>query len=483
MVTGGTLARRRENSMESPGNAMFPAGYLRNCKVYSEGWELPIQRRDLLKTITGAGMLALAPRFTEAEEQVARATRGTPAPRIKDISVIECQPDGVRLTVVKITTDQDGLYGYGCATFTQRADLVRPAVEKYLKPLLLNKTTDRIEDIWQSCYDSSYWRNGPVLNNAISGVDQALWDIKGRQAGMPVYQLAGGKCREAVDAYGHASGADFQDVVASAKQYIAQGFRNVRVQVGLPGMAGYGTAHKGDSHLKALHDQPMFEPAYDMRRSLKLLEVCRQELGDEIELLHDMHERLTPNEAVQFCKEAEQYRMFFLEDPLSPEDLGYFQQIRQNCATPIAMGELFNSPHEWRPLIEGRLIDYIRVHVSQAGGFSPARKIAILAEQFGVKTAWHGPGDVSPVGHMANITLDLVSYNFGIQEYSPFNERTQAIFHGCPEMKDGYLWVNEKPGWGIEIDEKEAAKSPFTESRLNGGWGEIRLRDGTVIKQ
>jgi mannonate dehydratase len=264
-----------------------------------------------------------------------------------------------------------------------------------------------------------------------------------------------------------------------------QGFRHVRVQVGLPGMAGYGSAHGNTPPLKALHDKPLFEPAYQMRRALKLLEVCRTELGDEVELLHDMHERLTPNQAVQFCKEAEKFRMFFLEDPLSPEDLGYFKQIRENCATPIAMGELFNSPHEWQPLMAERLIDYIRVHVSQAGGFTPARKIAIQAEQFGVKTAWHGPGDVSPVGHMANITLDIASYNFGIQEYTPFNAKTQEIFQGCPEMKDGYFWVNEKPGWGIEIDEKLAAKSPFTESanHLNGGWGEIRRRDGTVIKQ
>jgi mannonate dehydratase len=446
---------------------------------------MSMKRRQLLKSIGGAGLLSLASPVLRAQEQVARATRGMATPRIKDISVIECEPNGTRLTVVKITTDQDGLYGYGCATFTQRADLVKPAVEKYLKPFLLNKTTDRIEDIWQSCYDSSYWKNGPVLNNAISGVDQALWDIKGRQAGMPVYQLAGGKCREAVDAYTHADGQDFQETVESAKAIIARGFRNVRVQVGIPGMAGYGSRHGGSTSLKALHDKPLFEPAYDFRRSLKLLEICRQELGDEVELLHDMHERLTPNQAVQFCKEAEKFHMFFLEDPLSPEDLGYFQQIRQNCATPIAMGELFNSPHEWQPLIEGRLIDYIRVHVSQAGGFSPARKIAILAEQYGVKTAWHGPGDVSPVGHMANVTLDIVSYNFGIQEYSPFNERTQEIFHGCPEMKDGYMWVNEKPGWGIEIDEQAAAKAPFTPGQynLNGGWGEIRKRDGTVIKQ
>ena len=165
---------------------------------------MPIPRRNFLQSAAAASAWTLSPRLVQAEEQAARATRAMPTPRIKDISVIECEPQGVRLTVVKITTDQDGLYGYGCATFTQRADLVKPAVEKYLKPFLLGKTTDRIEDIWQSCYDSSYWKNGPVLNNAISGIDQALWDIKGRQAGMPVYQLAGGKCREAADTYAHA---------------------------------------------------------------------------------------------------------------------------------------------------------------------------------------------------------------------------------------------------------------------------------------
>jgi mannonate dehydratase len=437
-----------------------------------------MNRRDVFKTFGAAAISSLA-----AQAQ-SRATRGMAVPRIKDISVIECEPAGVRLTVVKITTDQDGLYGYGCATFTQRADLVKPAVEKYLKPFLAGKTTDRIEDIWQSCYDSSYWKNGPVLNNAISGIDQALWDIKGRQAGMPVYQLAGGKCREAVDCYTHASGDDYPQVIESAKKFIAQGFRHVRVQVGVPGMAGYGSTTSAPP-MKALHDKPMFEPAVYYRRALKLFEICRTELGEEIELLHDVHERLSPNQAVQFCKEAEKYHLFFVEDPLSPEDIAYFRQIRQNCSTPIAMGELFNSPHEWQPLIAERLIDYIRCHVSQVGGFTPARKIAILAENFGVKTAWHGPGDVSPVGHAANATLDLVSYNFGIQEYSPFNQATREIFDGVPELKDGYVWVSEKPGWGIEVNEKAAAKFPFTPGRgnLNGGWGEIRRRDGTVIKQ
>jgi mannonate dehydratase len=432
-----------------------------------------------------SGLLGLVtPREQKAQEQAARAARGMAVPKIKDISVIECQPAGVRLTVVKITTDQDGLYGYGCATFTQRADLVKPAVDRYLKPLLMGKTTDRIEDIWQTCYDSSYWKNGPVLNNAISGIDQALWDIKGRLAGMPVYQLAGGKCREAAACYGHADGADYPVVMEAAKRYMAQGFRYVRVQVGVPGMAGYGSA-RGEAPVKALHDKPVFEPAAYIRRALKLFEVARTELGEEVELLHDVHERVSPRQAVQFCKDVEKFKMFFMEDPLSPEDIAYFRQIREQCATPVAMGELFNSPHEWTPLISERLIDYIRVHVSQTGGFTPARKIAILGEIYGVKTAWHGPGDVSPIGHMANVTLDVVSYNFGVQEYSPFNQRTQEIFQGCPEMKDGYLWVSEKPGWGIEVNEKEAAKSPFTPGRngLNGGWGEIRRMDGTIIKQ
>jgi mannonate dehydratase len=349
-----------------------------------------LPRRNLLQSIGAAGLLGLvSPREQQAQEAVVRATRGLPAPRIKDIGVIESQPAGVRLTVVKISTDQDGLYGYGCATFTQRADLVKPAVEKYLKPFLLGKTTDRIEDIWQSCYDSSYWKNGPVLNNAISGIDMALWDIKGRQAGMPVYQLVGGKCREAADTYAHADGPEYKDVVEAAKRFLAQGFRNIRVQVGVPGMAGYG-AGSGSAAVKALHNQPVFEPAVYIRRALKLLETCRQELGEEVELLHDVHERVSPNQAVQFCKDAEKFKLFFVEDPLSPEDLGYFRQIRQNCTTPIAMGELFNSPHEWIPLISERLIDYIRVHLSQTGGFTPARKLAVLAETFGVKTAWPG---------------------------------------------------------------------------------------------
>jgi mannonate dehydratase len=425
----------------------------------------------------------LSNKEVRAQEASERAARGMPMPKIKDIQVIECAPKGSRLTVVKIVTDQDGLHGYGCATFTQRADLVKPAVELYLKPLLLGRTVDRIEDIWQMSYDSSYWKNGPVENNAISGVDQALWDIKGRMAGMPVYQLLGGKAREAVDLYGHAEGAEIQDTIDDAKKYIAQGFRHVRIQVGVPGMSGYGARQAGQ-RFPSIHNEPVFEREAAKRRALALFEAARKQLGDEIELMHDAHERYTPTEAVQFAKDLEKYRLFFLEDVLSPEDIIWFNNIRQQCDTPLAMGELFNSPHEWTPLIKDRLIDYMRMHISQMGGLTPARKVAAMGEIMNVRTAWHGPGDVSPIGHAAMVHLDLNITNFGIQEYTPFNDAEKAIFKGTCETRGGYTYASDMPGWGIEVDEAEAAKHPFRRDQpLNGGWGVIRLPDGQVIKQ
>ena len=442
-----------------------------------------MNRRSLLQLV-GAG--AVSARELAAQEKVARATRATPSPKIKDVQVVATAPAGSRLVVVKVITDQDGLYGYGCATFTQRADLVVPAVEKYLRPFLIGKAADRIDDLWQAMYNSSYWRNGPVLNNAISGVDQALWDIKGRQAGMPVYQLLGGKCREAADCYGHASGGDIPQVIESVRGFMSRGFRHVRIQVGVPGMAGYGSG-RGDVKVEKLHDSPVFEPEAYLKRAVKLFEACRKELGDEIELLHDVHERISPIQAIRLAKELEPFRLFFLEDALSPEDITWFRQIRQHTTTPLAMGELFNSPHEWTPLMAERLIDYIRIHVSQAGGLTPCRKVAALGECFGVKTAWHGPGDVSPVGHAANVALDLACYNFGIQESYNFPERVKEVFSGCPELKNGYYYANEAPGWGIEINEAAAKKYPFGAGErggnLNGGWGEVRRRDGTIIKQ
>ncbi|GLV55155.1 starvation-sensing protein RspA [Dictyobacter sp. S3.2.2.5] len=394
---------------------------------------------------------------------------------IRDVRVILTMPDTSRLVIVKVETSEPGLYGVGCATFTQRPLTVRSAVVDYLKPFLLGKDVMRIEDLWQTMYQNSYWRNGPTLNNAISGVDMALWDIKGKLANMPVYELLGGKCREGAAVYRHADGRDEAQVLESVQAYMEQGYQHIRCQWG-----GYG----GRTELKVPPDQALpgvyYDPEAYARSVPRLFDYLRGHLGYAIELLHDVHERLPPIEAIRLAKQLEPYRLFFLEDPLPPEQNGYFSMLRQQCATPIAMGELFNNPHEWIPLITNRWIDFIRVHISQIGGLTPAKKLATLGEAFGVRTAWHGPGDTSPVGHAANLHLDLSSHNFGIQEGHAFSEQEQEVFPGCPELRGGYMYANDRPGLGIDIDEQQAARYPCTEGPPE--WTLARSWDGTAAR-
>jgi len=405
--------------------------------------------------------------------------------KITDVKTILTAPANIRLVVVKVMTSEPGLYGLGCATFTQRARAVETAVDKYLKPFLIGKNPTTIEDHWQSNFVSSYWRNGPVLGNALSGVDMALWDILGKLAKMPVYQLFGGKCRRAVDTYRHASGRTFEDVEKSARALMEQGQRYVRVQVAVPGLATYGAkGAKGEKEEQGSNARPqVWEPRPYVRSLPKLFEFLRKQLGDEVELLHDVHERVPPILAIQLCKDLESYKLFFLEDPFSPEDVGYFEKLRPQTSTPIAMGELFNNPNEWLGLVSNRLIDFIRIHISQVGGLTMARKVAALCEFFGVRTAWHGPGDVSPVGHAANVHIDLATPNFGIQEARVFTQAEQDVFPGCPELKDGYYWANDKPGLGIDLDEKLAAKFPITDDPpFDFRWGNVRRKDGAIVK-
>jgi len=394
---------------------------------------------------------------------------------IEDVQVILTQPGGSRLAIVKIVTSEPGLYGLGCATFTQRIFAVASAIERHLKPFLIGRDVDRIEEIWQMSMVHGYWRNGPVLNNAISGVDQALWDIKGKRANMPVYQLLGGKSREAAHVYVHANGRDKEEVLASVQKYIEDGFRYIRVQMG-----GYGGKDSPMIKPNNAPDGAYFNPRDYARRMLDMMGYIRQEVGEEIELLHDIHERLTPIHAVQFAKDVEPLKLFFLEDALAPEDIEWFKIMRQQTATPIAMGELFNSPHEWTPLIEGRLIDFIRMHVSQMGGITPARNVSIHANMYGIRTAWHGPGDTSPVGHAANLHLDLWHPNFGIQEWYRPSELDYEMFPGLPTIENGYLYANDKPGLGIDINEELAAKYPCGD--IIEQWTQTRLPDGTPAR-
>jgi len=434
---------------------------------------------------------SLAAVLGKSDVSYAQAVRGTAPVKIRDIKTILTAPNHIRLVVVKIETTEAGLVGWGCATFTQRALVVQTALEQYLKPFLIGRDVDQIEDIWQSSYVSSYWRNGPVLFNAMSGVDIALWDIKAKRAGMPLYQLLGGKVRQGADCYFHASGGSFSEVEENAKRAMEQGFRYVRVQVTTPGYAGYGAARgtapasgAQSEIVSPTNPRDIWEPAPYVRLVPKLFEHMRNKLGDDVELLHDVHERVTLNQAINLCKALEPYRLFFLEDPLPPEDNDHFRLLRQQTSTPIAMGELFNTQHEYVPLIKDRLIDFIRIHISQIGGLSPARKVAALSEFFGVRTAWHGPGDASPIAHAAQLALELASYNFGVHEGSGFPKETQEVFVGCPEVKNGYMLAQEKPGLGIEVDEKLTAKFPIPAGPPNFdySWGTTRRRDGTVIR-
>jgi mannonate dehydratase len=418
--------------------------------------------------------------------------------KITNVRCILTAPAGIGLAVVKVETSDAGLYGLGCATFTQRLTAVKAAVEDYLRPLLIGRDVARIEDIWQLCYQNSYWRNSPVLNNAISGVDQALWDIKGKQANLPLYDLLGGKSRDGVAVYRHADGRDPQEVLDNVYRLREEGIMYIRCQLG-----GYGgPAHRADNrpydnvgvyggikgHVRSPEgalEGEYYDPEAYVHSVVRMFDFLRSKLGLEVPLLHDVHERLPPIEAVRFAKLLEPYRLFFLEDPLPPEHIEWFRRIRQHAAVPLAMGELFTHPLEWKPLISEQLIDFIRVHISAIGGITPALKLAALCEAFGVRVAWHGPGDVSPVGHAANVHLDLHLHNFGIQEFSGLPDPLPEVFPGSPELRNGYLYVSDRPGLGVDINESLAAKYPIhgDMSQFKGGvvrWTQSRLPDGTL---
>lgn len=448
-----------------------------------------LNRRDAVKMLgigSSVGLLGLLGGSAKAasaawEEEKAKNTyaKGMAPVTITKVRAIGTAPHGSNLVIVKVETSEPGLYGVGCATFTQRAEVVVTAINNYLDDFCKGRDVDNIEDMWQAAFVSSYWRNGPVLNNALSGLNQAMWDIKGKRAKMPVYELLGGKSRFAVDCYAHADGKDSQELIAQVQKYMADGFRYVRIQQG-----GYGSLYLAkqpdfkDAGYGKNTDQFMDSRAY-VQAIPKLFKEVRKACGTDVELLHDTHERVQPIDMINMCKRLEEYDPFFIEDPLTPENRGWWKQLRSSTTVPFAMGELFNNPNEFVQEMADHSFDYIRCHISQIGGITPAMKIAHLGELFNVKSAWHGPGDVSPIGHAAHCHIDLNIWNFGIQESIFFSDLEKEVFPGSPELKKGYLYVNEAPGLGCDIDEKLAAKYPINNHA--GAWT-IRKRDGTIVR-
>jgi mannonate dehydratase len=446
----------------------------------------PSGRRNFLKL---AGLAAAgAPLATAKSGLGAQAptgpARGLPKLQITDVRVIVTCP-GRNYVLVKILTSEPGLYGVGDATLNGRELAVATALEKHIAPLLIGRDPEQIEDIYQYLYRGSYWRSGPVQMTAVAGVDLALWDIKGKRAGMPVYQLLGGRTRIGALAYTHASGKDFSEVEDAARRAMERGFKCVRCQVALPGLEGtYGTSTRRTSEQTAgrvdqqdsLPQTELFEPGIYLRTVPKLFEHLRTKLGDEVELLHDTHEKLGPIDAARLGRELEPYHLFFLEDLLRPEHKESFRVIRQHSTTPLAMGELFNSLWDCVPLISEQLIDYIRCDLGHIGGITAARKVAALAEAFQVKSAWHGPADIGPPTHAANVHVDISIPNFGVQEMVFFPEVTREVIPGGPTFKDGYMDVDDTPGLGTDVNEDAAKKYPYKRAYLPTA----RRKDGSV---
>ena len=384
--------------------------------------------------------------------------------------------------IIKVETDQPGLYGIGSASDHYHAKTIMTAVET-IAPLLIGRDASHIEDNWQALYTSGYWRNGSIQNTVLAGIDMALWDIKGKEAGMPVYQLLGGPVRSAVPCYAHASGDTLQELEDDVRRYSEEGYPVIRCQLGPYGGGGFLPNEQAKRPKNAWPQKSAFDDEAYLENVPKMFAYLRDKLGFDVKLTHDVHEHLLPHNAVTLAKLLEPYRLYFLEDLLSPEQVGWYRHVRQQCTTPQAMGELFINPHEWTPLITERLIDFVRVRVSKGGGITPCRKIATLCEWFGVHTAWQEGGDNDPVNQMAAVHLDMVSYSFGIQEENHFRDEELEAFPGHALLEGGYLYPNEQPGLGLDIDEEKAnallnpdraAKSFFM--------AEDRRADGTVVR-
>lgn len=393
--------------------------------------------------------------------------------RIAGVDVFVTAPDDVNLVVVRVRTSIDGLVGWGCATFSQRARAVVETLERYLAPLVCGRCVNDLTDIWHTVTLDSYWREGPVLNSALAGIDEALWDIKGKLAGMPVWQLLGGRVRRVADTYTHASGRDLEELADQVEACIHAGYRHIRCQVTVPGTSTYGAAQTsvGDSS---------WDPDGYLALVPRMFEMLTERFGERARFIHDVHERLVPADAIRLLRSLEAFHPYFIEDPVAPEDSAWLEQIRRATHVPIAYGELLTSTSAYTSLVTTRTLDFVRCHISAIGGLTPAWRLAALAEAHGVRTAWHGPRDVSPIGHAVALAMDIASPAFGIHEHFEFSEATEAVFPGTLRTQDGALIPSDSPGLGVGFDPAEATKHPPTAPTSNWHYSRVRRRDGAV---
>jgi mannonate dehydratase len=398
--------------------------------------------------------------------------------KIVDAKVIITCP-GRNFVTLKLSTE-DGIYGLGDATLNGRELAVASYLTDHVIPCLIGRDARRIEDIWQYLYKGAYWRRGPVTMSAIAAVDTALWDIKGKALDTPVYNLIGGRSRDSVLVYGHANGKDLEGTVEAVAHYHSMGYKAIRAQSGVPGLASTYGVGKGDMYYepaeKGLPPENLWSTEKYLNYTPSLFKRLRDEFGDDVHLLHDVHHRCTPIEAARLGKSLEPYHLFWMEDAVPAEAQESFRLIRQHTTTPLAVGEIFNTIHDCYQLIQEQLIDYIRTTVVHAGGISHLKKIATLAELYHVRTGSHGATDLSPVCMAAALHFDISVHNFGIQEYMRHSPETDAVFPHAYTFEDGTMYPGDTPGLGVDIDETLAAKYPYERAYLPVN----RKLDGTM---
>ena len=501
-----------------------------------------IRRRELLKQFSGGAAgsyaalacrgalgaasaafgLALANTQTPLEAAQTATRRGLPRLKITDVKVIRTQVGNNHMCNVKVFTSEPGLYGVGDGNHAERVYLVAETIDKFLKPAVVGRYCDEIEDIWQMAWVAPYWRGSVDASNAMSAIDSALWDIFGKRAGVPVCDLLGGKVRPSLPMFTNVGGANLQAQEENARRAIEGGYKYLRVsavgrrgnqnaggggggqgvtpapagggrgqgagpvgaagptpgrgQGNLPGGGGLGSPNFGERG--PIYANRPLEIEY-VTNLVESIEHLRTSVGYHVNLLAEADAMLTPANGLVLSKALEPYRMYWLEEVFGSEDVAWHEQLRTVSTTPIAVGEVFVSQHEWLPLVSRRLMDFMRMHISACGGLSHARKVATICEFFGVKTAWHGPGNVSPVGHAVNMHIDLSVPNFGCGEGGPFNQTLQDLFPGCPERRNGLTIPNDLPGLGVDINEAVAAKFVPTTPGSDRG---TRCNDGSPCR-
>ncbi len=399
--------------------------------------------------------------------------------KIVEAKVHVCSP-GRNFVTLKILTDE-GVYGIGDATLNGRELAVVSYLEDHLIPCLIGRDPSQIEDIWQYFYRGAYWRRGPVTLTAIAAIDMALWDIKGKVLNTPVYNLLGGRSRQGVMVYGHANGNDLQHTVEEVGKYIDMGYLAIRAQSGVPGLPNtYGVSKDKlfyEPAEKGLPPENLWSTEKYLNSVPKLFAHLRETYGDEPHLLHDCHHRLTPIEAARLGKELEPHHLFWIEDTVQAELQESFRLIRQHTTTPLAVGEVFNTVYDCTTLITEQLIDYIRMTIVHGGGITPMKKLADFASIYHVRTGCHGATDLSPVTMAAAVHLGLAINNFGIQEYMRHTPETDEVFPHTYYFDSGYLNLTNKPGLGVDFNEKLAKKYPYEPAYLPVN----RKLDGTIF--